>query len=170
MRGPGYLAVVRSLSRLTAVSAPVPSPPVVRPAVAAAVAAAAAVSAVSAAATVSAVSAGTGRTGVVAVPAGEVGVTVELHGRMAVITLAGILDAASSHEVSLAIEPLLDSGLTLVVIDVEHAEFADTSGLGVLLRAQRLLGGERGLVLRAPGPSLLRLLDLTGLEAEFPLA
>lgn len=89
--------------------------------------------------------------------------------RVAVITLTGELDIASSesleHELAAAREA------PLVVVDLRGLTFIDSTGLGVLVRAhqQAKEQGRRLALVRGEG-QVERLLSLTGLADELLLA
>ena len=77
-------------------------------------------------------------------------------------------------DVDLAGGPLLDDALARaesagpVVIDVSGVDFIDSSGLRSLLSASRRAEERSGaVVLRAPSPGVLRLLELTGTTEQF---
>ena len=77
-------------------------------------------------------------------------------------------------DVDLAGGPLLDEAIARVerdgpvVIDVSGVDFIDSSGLRSLLSASRRAHERSGeVVLRAPSPGVLRLLELTGTADQF---
>ncbi|MGH9224377.1 MAG: STAS domain-containing protein [Acidimicrobiales bacterium] len=98
--------------------------------------------------------------------AGEFGVAVDGGGREgeAVLRLQGELDIATVGALDEAVESLAALGLPTVVVDVSALTFIDSSGLHrlvVLLKRQREHGGE--VVLRAPPPQVVRVLEIVGL-------
>lgn len=88
-------------------------------------------------------------------------------GGTATLALAGELDAYAAEQLSAVIEQI-DPTATALELDVQHVGFVDSSGLRVLLRAGDRVGGGK-TVLRHPQPTLLRLLELTGLLEHFRL-
>jgi anti-anti-sigma factor len=57
-----------------------------------------------------------------------------------------------------------------VVVDLAGVTFVDSSGLGVLVGALKRFQAEgHELSLRSPTPTLLRVLEMTGLARAFPL-
>lgn len=59
---------------------------------------------------------------------------------------------------------------TAIIVDLSNSSFCDSSGLNALIRA-REAGVRTGhaLILAAPSHQMLRLLDLTGTAALFPV-
>ena len=82
----------------------------------------------------------------------------------------GELDLASAPRLREAMLDVLTgrNDPFVITLDMSGIEFVDSSGLGVLvavLKRLRFVGGD--LVIRAPGPSLRKLLGLTGLDKVF---
>lgn len=80
------------------------------------------------------------------------------------IALEGELDLGVVHGVDAAVAEALAADRTLVVVDLAHLSFCDSSGLGALLRADRAVRGRGGtcIVAGADGP-VARLLALTSM-------
>ena len=88
------------------------------------------------------------------------------HGRT-VCRITGDLDAASAARLRAVLGEQLDEGADAVV-DVSGVGFIDSSGLGVLVGAlKRFSAAGQQLSLRAPTPSLRRVLEMTGLADAF---
>ena len=87
-----------------------------------------------------------------------------------IITVAGDIDMAGGpilEEVMLRREAELDVSGDLVV-DVEGVQFIDSSGLRSLLAASRRAGTRSArLELRAVGPEVIRLFEITGTLDQF---
>jgi anti-sigma B factor antagonist len=82
------------------------------------------------------------------------------------VRLAGELDLYNASEISAALaEPVGDSPERLV-IDLTEVTFVDSTALGTLVEANRQLQGTT-LVLAAPGPDVLRALEVSGLVQHF---
>jgi anti-sigma B factor antagonist len=82
-----------------------------------------------------------------------------------VVRLAGLLDVRSVREVRQELNELIDSSDGDVIVDLEAVDAIDATGLGLLVATHRrteLLG--RQLVLRHPGPSVIRILAVTRLH------
>ena len=91
--------------------------------------------------------------------------------RGVVLTLFGELDLASSP----ALEQELDkvAGEGLIVVDLRQLEFIDSTGLSVLIRANRRAherGAQFAVVAGRDGGQVQRLLGLTGLQQRVRVA
>jgi len=87
-----------------------------------------------------------------------------------VVTVAGAVDVNSCRTLREELVHLIDGGVTTVVLDLEHMEFVDSTGLDVLVGAQKRLrqrGGE--LVLRSPRPAARKVLEITRLDSVFTI-
>lgn len=84
----------------------------------------------------------------------------------AVLSVAGEVDLATVPELERAIKDVLDEGTANLVIDLSDTSFMDSTGLRVLIMADReFKDGERSLaILVKPGP-VSRLLDVSGMQA-----
>lgn len=77
------------------------------------------------------------------------------RGGWSVLRLSGELDLVSSHMVRQQTHEAVAAGRRHVVLDLSEVQFCDSSGVGVLIAARRLLhscGGRLRLVLPARGP------------------
>ena len=100
-------------------------------------------------------------------PSEVLGITVEDGEDPPVCRLSGELDALNAPRLrALLLERGQDErGL---VLDLSELQFIDSSGLGVLVGAlKRYEAAGQGLTLRAPRPSVRRVLDMTGLTRAF---
>ena len=87
---------------------------------------------------------------------------VHLDGN-AVVVLVGELDLATAPLLTGVLDPLVEDGPPEIVLDCAALTFLDSSGITVLVRAQnRLSQMQRRLVVRAPRPTVLRGLEITG--------
>lgn len=93
-----------------------------------------------------------------------------LEGSTGVLSLSGELDASSAPQVDQAVDTLVTSGAADLVIDLGEVTFIDSSGLRSLIRARKGLGGGEAVKLRNPQVGTIRLLEITGLTDQFPLA
>jgi anti-anti-sigma factor len=83
---------------------------------------------------------------------------------IAVITVIGELDASNSACLSECLHDQIGDGVAEMVVDIEHLTYLDSSGLAVLLKAQKRMAAAGGsLSLFAPMPNVERLLEVTGL-------
>jgi anti-sigma B factor antagonist len=86
-----------------------------------------------------------------------------------VVTLTGELDLASAPELSARIDALLAAGQTRLVIDLGELTFCDSTGIGILIRANNGCQQRNGyLRLAAPNHNVARVLDVVGLLGVFP--
>jgi anti-anti-sigma factor len=94
------------------------------------------------------------------------GLQVETGDDDGVVRLIGELDISTVPQASPAVAEACERA-TSVVVDLSELTFMDSSGVRMLLEAwakQHERGGD--LVLRAPTPTVRRLFDLLGLEAN----
>jgi anti-anti-sigma factor len=93
--------------------------------------------------------------------------TIEVHreGVEAVLTLTGELDPHTAPLLAEELDGLEAEGVTAVVLVLTNLGFIDSSGLRVLIAADRDIT-ERGgsLTLRSPSETVRRLLEITGLN------
>lgn len=96
-------------------------------------------------------------------------VTVQVHGRTALVVVRGDFDAAGSAQaVAVFTGAVGGSQLDAVEVDMSEAGFVDSSGLGALirLRQEARLRGAR-TTLTGLDPRLRRLLQITGVAEDF---
>lgn len=93
---------------------------------------------------------------------------MQVYNRVAVITVQGRVDSASSSELMTTIRSLLECGQTNLVIDLGDVEVLSSSGLRVLvsaLKSARSAGGDLCLARLAPQAS--DVISIAGLEPLF---
>ncbi|WP_071674450.1 STAS domain-containing protein [Nioella nitratireducens] len=56
-----------------------------------------------------------------------------------------------------------------VVLDLQNVVFLDSSGLGAVVAARKLLGAERPLILSGLSPAVDKVMRLTRMNAVFPI-
>ena len=97
--------------------------------------------------------------------------TVQSHFRVevrnaddtAVISVSGELDLASSPALEEELERVAQSDAQVVVVDLRHLEFMDSTGLSVLVRAHQRAEEQGRRLAMVKGPQQVqRLLSLTG--------
>jgi anti-sigma B factor antagonist len=86
-----------------------------------------------------------------------------------VVSLAGELDLYNSEEVRSALRGALAREPAVLVIDLEHVSFIDSTALGVLIEALSMMADRRGFRLAAPGLEVTRALEVSGLDRHFLL-
>jgi len=92
--------------------------------------------------------------------------TIEVHldGDEATLTLTGELDPHTAPMLADEIESLEADHVTTVVLVLGALGFIDSSGLRVVIAADRDLAARGGrLILRSPSETVRRLLEITGL-------
>ncbi len=95
--------------------------------------------------------------------------TVAVDEHAVVVSLKGELDLFSAPELRRALCDLVSSGHKHLVLDAAGVQFIDSTALGVLVAIDRRLAGDQRLVIARPGAELLRVLELTGVGARFPI-
>ena len=97
-------------------------------------------------------------------------IDVVANGDTGVVAVAGDIDINSCRRLREELGRLIDAGKTTVVLDLAHMDFVDSTGLDVLVGAQKRLsqrGGE--LVLRSPRPATQKVLEITRLDTVFSI-
>ena len=85
-----------------------------------------------------------------------------------IVAVSGELDIASVGALKGALNELRDSGWNSVVLDLRDLTFIDSSGLTLLLNAQRAARREHAAFAIVDGsPAVARLLEIAGLENHF---
>lgn len=83
------------------------------------------------------------------------------------LVVSGSLDLASAETLGTAVDRRLDDGLD-VTLDLADLAFCDSVGLQVLVRGyRRAMGAGRRFAITRASPSMLSLLDVTGLRSLF---
>ena len=89
----------------------------------------------------------------------------EEHGRRSDLVVVGELDIATAPRLRRVVGDLMGSGVREMRVDLDGAEFIDSSGLGALLWTEhrlRAVGGHLSVVNAHDG--VLRTIELAGLE------
>jgi anti-sigma B factor antagonist len=83
----------------------------------------------------------------------------------AVIALDGELDLATASDLAELASELIEGGADNIIMDAEHLNFCDSSGLRTLVSIANDLRPSGGTVaIRNAQPIVLRVLELTGLD------
>jgi anti-sigma B factor antagonist len=81
------------------------------------------------------------------------------------VNITGELDQAAVPELKRVLGEALDSHDGAVFVDLSDCEFIDSTGLSLLVQAQRRLTDEhRGFAICCPKAEVKRLLQLTGID------
>ena len=96
-------------------------------------------------------------------PALRTRTTFDLGG--AVVSVSGELDVSTADELAHTLAEIADRHPRAVIVDLAGLDFIDSSGLTVLVRARQQLDAQGGtLWLSSPTPSVLRVLEIVGLD------
>lgn len=98
---------------------------------------------------------------------GTAGFTVEQRDRAVVVAVEGDLDLASAPQLKETLANLFRSGFGRLVLDFSGVAFMDSTGLSVLIGAQRRLAGDERFVLARPRPEVLRVFEVSRVAASF---
>ena len=92
------------------------------------------------------------------------------EGDVPVVHVRGDLDIATAGQLRDCVLGLYDAGERRLVIELSEASFADSSGLNAIVWSARRITEDHGTVtLRAPSPSVQRVLELSGLDKVIPV-
>ena len=87
-----------------------------------------------------------------------------------VVTVRGDVDVYSSPQLREELNALIEDGAVSLVLDLSRLEFLDSTGLGVLVGAQkRLVQGQGELILRSPRSGARKVFEITGLDKVFTI-
>lgn len=93
-----------------------------------------------------------------------------LNAHTAIVDLAGEMDVYTTPQAKEVMLDLLEKGYHHLVVTLHHADYMDSTGLGMLvgmMKRAREQGGDLRLV--APQPRIQRLLEITRLNLAFPI-
>ena len=79
------------------------------------------------------------------------------------------IDASVAIEFKDRFRDLAGSGHGDVVLDLSDVAFLDSSGLGAVVAARKLLGGDRTLALAGLTPAVDKVMTLTRMNTVFPI-
>ncbi|HLC16903.1 MAG TPA: STAS domain-containing protein [Thermodesulfovibrionia bacterium] len=77
------------------------------------------------------------------------------------------LDAHIAMEFKQKMSDYISRGNDLIVLDISEVEFIDSSGLGAIVSALKLLGGNGDLVIAGTRDSVMRMFKLTRMNKVF---
>ena len=93
---------------------------------------------------------------------------VSTRGDWSVVAVGGEIDVATAPRLREQLITLVNDGRHHIVVDLEHVDFIDSTGLGVLisgLKRVRMHDGRFALV--CTEPRVLKVFEITGLLAVF---
>jgi anti-sigma B factor antagonist len=95
-------------------------------------------------------------------------VTVPERSGLSVLKVRGEIDVASAPDFGSSLSDFIGSGPELVIVDMSEATFIDSTGLGVLISAEKQIRhAGKDLRLVVTHPQITKLLELTGLDQVF---
>lgn len=100
----------------------------------------------------------------------ELGLDVRTEGSLSILSVSGEVDIATSSALREALVGAIDKGSSVVIVDLLHVGFLDSSGLGVLvsgLKRAKERGGD--LLLVSSSEDVLKVLRITGLTKVFSI-
>lgn len=90
--------------------------------------------------------------------------------RTHVLHVRGEVHVSTAPELSSRLNDAIDVGRTAIVIDLSEVEFIDSTGLSVLLSAQRRIDRAAGrMALVCANPTVMRLFEITHLDSTFAI-
>lgn len=93
-----------------------------------------------------------------------------MNSTVKVVHPSGILDSAQAGEMRREISDSVESGIGLVLVDLQDVKFIDSSGLGGLAMAFKFVRAAGGrLCLCSVGEQPRMLFELTGMEQVFEI-
>ncbi|UCM90536.1 STAS domain-containing protein [Streptomyces marincola] len=96
---------------------------------------------------------------------------MQIEGDHAELVVGGRLDVRSAADARMALHRAVDAGQGDLVLDLEHLDSCDATGLGVIMGVHRRAGRcGRRLVLRAVPPHVQRVLVATRLHRILTIA
>ena len=106
-----------------------------------------------------------------AIPPGELAVHTRHEADAVVVALAGELDLPAAPLARDALARALHEPRQRLIIDLSGLTFIDSSGLHVLLQAERRCRNTgRGLIVRPGPPNVHKVFELTNMVARLPFA
>ncbi len=92
-----------------------------------------------------------------------------LDARTSVVDVEGELDLATAPQLKWMLVDALDEGHTQLVLDLTRATFMDSTALGVLVGVSRNLAADGTLAIVCARAELLRIFELSGMDAMFDI-
>ncbi|MDA8370132.1 MAG: STAS domain-containing protein [Nocardiopsaceae bacterium] len=100
----------------------------------------------------------------------ELKISRRSHADYAVVTVRGEIDLYTAPQMHSALVDALGDGAQRLIVDMSRVEFCDSTGISVLLSAMKRAREKDGeLELVAPKPAVMKILEVTGLDAVFTI-
>jgi anti-sigma B factor antagonist len=97
----------------------------------------------------------------------------KLRDGVSAVSVSGELDQASAGDLRRPLLELINAGTHAVMIDLTNCGFMDSTGLGVIVEAWKILkdrdGDSAAFTICCPVPEVRRLLEVTGLDQAIPI-
>jgi anti-sigma B factor antagonist len=93
-----------------------------------------------------------------------------LDARTSVVSVEGDLDLASAPRLKWMLVDALGEGHSRLVLDLSCASFMDSTALSVLVGVNRSLESGGVLAIVCPRAALLKIFELSGMDAAFPIS
>lgn len=85
------------------------------------------------------------------------------------LVLSGDLDSRAAGEFESLVQRVCTEGAQEVLLDITRLSFLDSSGLGAILRSQKVCGEHRvGFMLTPGSRNVQRVFEITGMVDELP--
>lgn len=93
------------------------------------------------------------------------------HEGWTVVAASGEIDVAAAPDLRTKLTDLVSEGAVRLVLDLDHVDFIDSTGLGVLVGAvRRARAAEGDVVVVTSNPRVRKVFDVTGLDEVFTIA
>jgi anti-sigma B factor antagonist len=87
-----------------------------------------------------------------------------------VVNVSGEIHVSTAPSFRERLNAVIESGETMLVLDLSAVDFIDSTGLSVLLNGLRLVNQRHGrLALVCTNPTVMRLFQITSLDATFDM-
>ena len=87
-----------------------------------------------------------------------------------IVNVSGEIHVSTAPAFRERLNAVIESGGTMLVLDLSGVEFIDSTGLSVLLNGLRLVNQRHGrMALVCANPTVMRLFQITGLDATFDI-
>jgi anti-anti-sigma factor len=80
------------------------------------------------------------------------------------VVVRGEIDMATVPQLRALLDDLVSDGSRRIVLDCRQLAFLDSSGIGVLVATRNRMAADTELVVEAPAPHVLKVLQITGVS------
>jgi anti-sigma B factor antagonist len=96
----------------------------------------------------------------------EMLVSTERFEGLPLVVASGEVDHGSCGALQAELDPILDEGATVILLDLSDVNYIDSGGISVLLSTVRRLRNEGWLAAVNPNANVRRLFEIVGLKAD----